>query len=171
MPARYRRRRSRRGRDWSTRSQREYIQRAPHRFPPLHDVAGECRLCCGSVPNSKDGRPRHWHNGKNGEPDCWNDYRLCTRPDHAKQTLARKRGNACSKCGVKGKGRSAKWLHLDHVVPLVDGANDSDRLRYFRPDNLQLLCPDCHTDKTRSENVARAALRRAAKAQTESACA
>lgn len=164
-------RRSRRGRDWSKRSDREYVRRAPHRFPPLHDVAGECRLCRLSVPPSKDGTPRAWHNGKNGEPDCWQEYRLMTRHGLAKQALARTRGNACEKCGTKGKTRSAKWLHLDHVVPLIDGANDVDRLRFFRLDNLQLLCEDCHTSKTSAENSQRAARRKADATHVEAAAA
>jgi 5-methylcytosine-specific restriction endonuclease McrA len=162
-------RRSRRGRDWSKRSEREYIKRAPHRFPPLHDVEGECRLCRQSVPASKNGKPRRWHNGKNGEPNCWNDYRLMTRHGLAKQALARERGNACEKCGVKGKGRSAKQFHLDHVTPLINGANDEDRLRFFRLDNLQLLCEACHTAKTSEENSQRAAQRKSATALADAA--
>ncbi len=163
-------RRSKRGRDWSKRSDREYVRRAPHRLPPLHDVPGECRLCRQAVPPSRDGKPRAWHYRK-GEPNCWQEYKLMTRHGLAKQALARTRGNACEQCHVKGKTRSAKWLHLDHIEPLIESANDEDRLRFFRLDNLQLLCEDCHKAKTSAENSQRAAQRKAAAAALENVAA
>ncbi|WP_420437032.1 HNH endonuclease [Candidatus Poriferisodalis sp.] len=56
-----------------------------------------------------------------------------------------------------------KWrledLELDHIKPLGDGGTDAD-------DNLQLLCRDCHTRKTRRENQARAKAKNAPKSRS-----
>ena len=53
-----------------------------------------------------------------------------------------------------------KWrledMELDHVRPLGDGGTDAE-------DNLQLLCRDCHTRKTRRENQTRAKAQNARK--------
>lgn len=44
-----------------------------------------------------------------------------------------------------GCGRVVAYPHgfeLDHIVALVSGGADTD-------DNCQILCPECHADKTR----------------------
>lgn len=167
MAKRWRRRRK--GKDYSDRSERQYIQRAPHRFPALHDEPGVCRFCGESVPDNSKGEPRRWHNSYyKGERDCYEDYRLCTRPNLAKKAIALLRGACCQQCGRKGQGpkeRGLTWLHLDHIHALADITDPSlNTWQRFGPQNLQLLCPECHERKTVAENVARAALRREAKA-------
>jgi 5-methylcytosine-specific restriction endonuclease McrA len=150
-------RRSRKGRDWSARATREYILKAPHRQPTLHDQDGKCRYC-GEDVVSATGK-RRWHNGLNGEADCWNTYRLCTRPRIAKRVLSQERGCKCEKCGRNSTGpqeRGYTWLHLDHVLAIIDGGK-------LTLDNFQLLCPECHQTKTAKENSARAAVRRTAR--------
>ncbi|WP_420621723.1 HNH endonuclease [Candidatus Poriferisodalis sp.] len=58
-------------------------------------------------------------------------------------------GNCNNRYCLKPK---KKWrledLELDHIKPLGDGGTDAE-------DNLQLLCRDCHTRKTRREDQAR----------------
>ncbi|MGR3547597.1 MAG: HNH endonuclease [Roseovarius sp.] len=49
-------------------------------------------------------------------------------------------GGACVKCGARGR------LEVDHVKPV----RDKPELAYD-PQNLQSLCPSCHTRKTRIE--------------------
>lgn len=49
-------------------------------------------------------------------------------------------GWACVKCGARGR------LEVDHIKPVRDAPELS-----FDPDNLQTLCPSCHTRKTRIE--------------------
>lgn len=55
-----------------------------------------------------------------------------------------------------------KWrledLELDHIEPLGDGGTDAES-------NLQLLCRDCHTRKTRRENQERAKAKNASKSK------
>jgi len=70
-----------------------------------------------------------------------------TRPGWAKRELVRARGAICERCGAKPI-RGYKWLHLDHVVPLIDGGTLEEQ-------NLQLLCPECHLAKTLREQAAR----------------
>lgn len=49
-------------------------------------------------------------------------------------------GGACVKCGARGR------LEVDHVKPVRDKPELA-----FDPQNLQSLCPSCHTRKTRIE--------------------
>ncbi|MGW0523064.1 HNH endonuclease [Crossiella sp. NPDC003009] len=44
-------------------------------------------------------------------------------------------------------------IRIDHVVPLADGGRDE-------PGNVQVLCMECHADKTSREAVERAHRRR-----------
>jgi len=52
-------------------------------------------------------------------------------------TNPRRPGGRCSKCGVLRQG-----LHRDHIVAKCNGGADTE-------DNIQLLCANCHEDKTR----------------------
>ena len=45
----------------------------------------------------------------------------------------------CIKCGIW-----REFLQQDHIIPLAQGGNDTR-------DNIQLLCANCHEDKTRAE--------------------
>ena len=54
-----------------------------------------------------------------------------------RSTVKRRPSGNCPKCGT--------WrysLHWDHIVPRFKGGVDT-------PDNIQLLCANCHEDKTR----------------------
>ena len=133
----------------------EYILKAPHRRPSLGPRApGTCRVCRSACEIGRNGRERSWHDGRADEPRCLQEWKLITRPNYAKLHIAKERGNCCAQCGLK-KGRSVIWLHLDHIVPLVDDGA-------FTIDNMQLLCEDCHTTKTTKENSERARARREA---------
>lgn len=49
-------------------------------------------------------------------------------------------GYRCKKCGARGR------LEVDHVKPVR-----THPALAFDPQNLQALCPSCHTQKTRQE--------------------
>jgi len=155
---RFRRRRRRVNR--ADRPTPAYILKAPHRRPTLIGglTPGNCRFCANDVAQGAHVErygPRMWHDGRADEPNCWHEWKMQTRPLYAKKVLADERGRSCEKCDRRGRGFT--WLHLDHIVPLADGGA-------FTADNMQLLCPDCHSAKTISENVARAAARKIARA-------
>ena len=78
-----------------------------------------------------------------------------TRNDYKRETLysdnkwrkfrlnvIRRRGGECAKCGATPEG---KELHLDHIVPLVQGGERWDT------SNIQILCRRCHGIKTAGE--------------------
>lgn len=59
---------------------------------------------------------------------------------------------ACCKCGVMEKykeyknGLSVSAIHKDHIIPIHKGGGGCWL------DNYQLLCDDCHKDKTKKDN-------------------
>jgi 5-methylcytosine-specific restriction protein A len=59
-----------------------------------------------------------------------------------KRIIARERG-LCQEC--KRKGIVSMGTEVDHIKALQHGGTDDD-------DNLQLLCHDCHADKTAAED-------------------
>lgn len=115
-----------------------------------------CRVCATKL----TGRKKCWC----GDVSCkqkwwWRMYECC---HWIKRTLIVQRGCACQACGevyespiVEGGPEYPEpWmLQIDHVVPLIDGGDDS-------PENLQLLCESCHKAKTKREAADRAAARR-----------
>jgi len=58
-----------------------------------------------------------------------------------KAKVKRRDGGLCVRCGGTG-------THVDHVVPVSKGGG-------WELGNLQLLCPACHSVKTRMERRAR----------------
>lgn len=59
--------------------------------------------------------------------------------------LKRQRGNACERCGTKGR------VVGDHIIELKDGGAPLEET------NIQLLCWPCHTTKTNQARAARIA--------------
>lgn len=129
------------------------------REPSCHQQRGTCRVCKEPVAIGRNGRPRFWHDGRrhcdnptSHEPNCLAEHKMRFNPSFAKRLIAKRDGAHCKRCGAR-RGRSFKWLALDHVLALKDGGSKE-------PDNLQLLCPACHTEKTSTENSDRARRRR-----------
>ena len=54
----------------------------------------------------------------------------------ARRYLAEERGYACEICGISDWNGKSLTLHVDHTNG--DPSND-------RPENLRLLCPNCHS--------------------------
>jgi hypothetical protein len=66
----------------------------------------------------------------------------------------------CESCGVV----QPRWrLTVDHVTPVVPVTSALERMSIYEMvdaiwcdlDNLQALCPQCHSAKTKAENAAR----------------
>lgn len=69
------------------------------------------------------------------------DKRLTGRVGVAQRKRIRERdGYCCKACGV-----AVRVGQVDHVIPLDKGGSDEDS-------NLQLMCDDCHVDKTNRDN-------------------
>ena len=64
------------------------------------------------------------------------------------ETVWQRDNHRCGECnqplqrGVRGKRQG----HVDHIIPRKRGGGDD-------LNNLQLLCRDCHTIKTKSEKI------------------
>lgn len=155
-------------------------QRAKRRFPgPPHDGLGTgfCRWCGAEIINPKTGK-RHATRTWCPDGDCVHEFNLHTRADVQAIHLRRRDGLGCRGCGVI-KGRWAMWwmdnyyevradatndgptcfimwtdaMEVDHVVALglVSHLSDDARRQFFAPENLQLLCVDCHKAKTKAD--------------------
>ena len=62
--------------------------------------------------------------------------------DKQRVRLFQAAGGCCCTCGHKI--RSGEVWHLDHLIALVNGGTNDD-------ENLQVLCRNCHTPKTRAD--------------------
>ena len=151
------------------------------RRPPLHHAdrsGGLCRWCglpilyVGGGKAGQPNRRRAWH------PECIGIYKLHAWPEVQFAFVRKRDGAKCFQCGAKPK----KWLparrestdrvtrgryvrvkrvtalELDHTVPLwsVSHLPPDQRRPFHGPDNLRLLCPNCHQAKTSAEAAQRA---------------
>jgi hypothetical protein len=77
---------------------------------------------------------REWKESK--EPTAWRQV-----PDWVKKYLIQERGHKCQVCGI------TEWPEfLGHPAPLVVDYLDGDSYNN-REDNLQLICPNCKSQK------------------------
>jgi 5-methylcytosine-specific restriction endonuclease McrA len=61
-------------------------------------------------------------------------------PDRVKERVAYKSGDCCKKCDRKIEGKLR--AEFDHAIPLILGGKHAES-------NLQLLCHECHSAKTK----------------------
>lgn len=126
-----------------------------HRKPPKPEhydiiVKGQCRYC-GKPILRDDGtinRRSTWH------PLCVKEYKLIYFPKETRKAVWKRDRGVCAGCGTKCHIRN--W-DLDHRQPLIEALG---RIEFWRLDNLQTLCKQCHVAKTGTEATARAAARR-----------
>jgi 5-methylcytosine-specific restriction endonuclease McrA len=60
-----------------------------------------------------------------------------------RKTVIRRANGLCEKCYPKEMKRG---IEVDHVIELTEENKDKWEIAY-NPDNLQLLCTDCHNHK------------------------
>lgn len=139
---------------------------------------GCCRWCCGRL----SGRRTSWH------PECLEQYYLHTALWAQRPYVEDRDGKRCHQCGsspirclnggscaemVISQDGSVGWIHyeavsfpsalqLDHEVPIwaLSVLPRADRIPFFGPSNLRLLCPACHKAKTKREAAIRSSQRR-----------
>jgi hypothetical protein len=161
---------------WSRRHRRTFGDKKPepevflehHRVPPkptnyYTEEKGECRFCGGMIKNQDTGevnKRKSWHS------ECADEYMLMYHPGEARKRLWQRDRGYCAGCGIvqprKSRVHEEKW-HVDHIKPLWEQKGkrfDEIDLDYWREDNLQTLCTECHTKKTSAEAAERAKLKK-----------
>lgn len=146
------------------------------RRSPLPRGEGRCAPgCCEWCGEPVTEKRRSWH------PDCVTAFQLHNWPQTQIKHVRQRDGAKCAICGERPqkwlRGREeywhdgarcsverVDWLDLDHRVPLwsVRHLPAAERLTFYGPDNLWLLCGPCHKRKTAREAAERAQIRRAA---------
>ena len=143
---------------------------------------GHCRWCGGEIRyEASHKKAGELNQGRNWHPDCVTEYKLHAFPELQYSFVARRDGEKCRACGetperwhnrglCSGTDFNGEklwlhcmierrvWLYLDHVVPLwsVQGIGPLERIKFYGPTNLQLLCKADHDRKTKREAAERA---------------
>lgn len=163
---------------WLAKIQRAEARKRSRSVPmPLYR-AGGCRWCRGPL----TGRRTSWH------PECFDQYTLHTALWAQRRHVEERDGNHCAICRsspircLKGSPTTQlvtepdgqrgyihyhgvsfpSALQVDHITPLwaLSVLPRADRIPFFGPSNLRLLCPDCHKAKTKREAQIRATHRK-----------
>ena len=133
-----------------------------HRTPPkpkayYTQTKGMCRWCGKIIINPKTeeiNMRKSWHS------KCVEEYLFVYHQGEARKHIWERDAGYCAGCGCKCKKR--RW-HLDHINPLYEQKDVKDEdidYSYWMPDNLQILCIDCHKEKTSKEATNRAEYRK-----------
>jgi len=112
-------------------------------------------LSCGK----QDIKKAHWKRNKYCSIKCQNDYQRQQRikkwlskpnnehwinaPMWAKDYLAEQQNNKCNICGITEWNHQPITFDMDHI----DGDPHNNM-----PDNLQLICPNCHSQSATYKN-------------------
>lgn len=104
---------------------------------------GTCRFCGEDIiEDGKQNKRKHWHQA------CADTWRKINDPTESKKAVfLRERGN-CQGCDFKSI--NIRDFDCDHIKPLIESDGD---LTYWMMNNLQLLCKDCHKDKTKVDMI------------------
>lgn len=148
-----------RDRERQARQRRGAVRRPPR--PPYEGQRGRCALCGETPPKGR----RTWCSD-----GCVALWFIITSGTEAYGHLVALHGVECWRC-CRRTEMATDWrgmpherpvtLAVDHVRPLWS-LRDHERqnLRWWTPANLQLLCTECHADKTRHEAGLRARAKR-----------
>jgi hypothetical protein len=139
-----------------------------HRKPPKPEFfdsvpKGTCRWCNEPIleltPTGRTSTSR-WHKG------CLDQYLFMTRPKVYRRAIFKRDMGVCQTCGWKHTSIHSNW-ELDHITPLVEsrGLEEID-YSFWQEGNLQVLCSECHKEKTSREATVRAAVRKILKEKT-----
>lgn len=119
---------------------------------PDYGEPGKCRACGKALTK----RQRKWCGSTECKVAVW--YRLYCGVRWAMRHVIVRDGCVCRMCGelfekpLREGGPNyplVGHLELDHIIPLIDGGTEA-------PENLQVLCRQCHKTKTRREAAQRA---------------
>lgn len=163
---------------WLVKMRRDRARREARTVPMPRLRKGRCRWCTEPL----SGRRTSWHAA------CQEQFYLHTALWAQRSYVEARDGRACALCGadpirclkgvptsqmVRLPDGSTGWiryhavsfpsaLELDHEVPIwaLSVLPRRDRVAFFGPSNLRLLCPACHKAKTKREAAVRSALRR-----------
>lgn len=121
--------------------------RKPPRPATWDSPKGNCRLCGEAIiEKGVQNKRKNWH------CECIALWLIMSCPTDARKHVWHREKGVCQGCGRDSWTYASQW-HVDHHKPLFEAEND---LSYWHPDNLRLLCQDCHRDKTNVEATRRA---------------
>lgn len=102
---------------------------------------GNCRFCGEPIiENGVQNNRKHWHQ------ECADLWVIMNNPDKARRHVFLREKGTCQGCGFTSP--LMKDFQNDHIKPLFEAEGD---LSFYDPENMQLLCKDCHLEKTRSD--------------------
>lgn len=97
-----------------------------------------------------------FYNNKSKKQGVTDECKKCLMQiQYTKTTLARiklidERGKRCEKCKLSHKNYS--FFEVDHIIRVADSKDKRRPIFYTDKGNLQVLCPNCHKEKTIKEN-------------------
>jgi len=157
---------------WSRRHKKTFGRKKPeskvfleeHRVPPkptsyYTKMKGKCRFCGKIIKSKKTGQTnkrKSWHS------ECANEYMMIYHPGETRKRIWKRDKGKCAKCNNsfprKSRQNKMKW-HVDHIKPLWEQKGKRFKeidLNYWKENNLQTLCFECHASKTKKEAGLRA---------------
>jgi hypothetical protein len=105
-----------------------YLDRALRQ--PTHGHLRYCQECAEPVIQRANGY--HFFNGRNDFPDRYHQRISSVQWKSLKREIIKQRGNGCERCG-----QVSASLALHHVHYRSLGSE--------QPEDVELLCPECHT--------------------------
>jgi len=94
-------------------------------------------------------RRKHWHQA------CADRWRIMNDPTEARKFVWQRDNGICQECGRDCKPSHPEHYHspcypwqVDHVKALFEANGD---ISYYEPENMELLCDDCHKLKTKED--------------------
>lgn len=104
---------------------------------------GWCRFCGESIiEDGKQNKRKHWHQ------ECADTWRVANNPSEARKHVFLREKGTCQECGCKSL--NMKDFHVDHITPLFEANGE---IYYYTEKNMQLLCHDCHAEKTKCDMI------------------
>ena len=114
-------------------------KRKPPRPESFDSPRGWCKLCGGEIiENEKQNKRKNWH------PRCGEHWFLMNNPTAMKQYIFERDNHTCQNCNFHSNNK--RDFHADHSKPLFEAYGDPG---YWEPENVVLLCIDCHAKKTK----------------------
>jgi hypothetical protein len=134
------------------------VTRKPPRPSTWNSPKGTCRFCGEAIiENGKQNLRKNWHK------ECVGIWLVMSDPREARRHVWKRESGICQGCEKDlhdsvNETSTVLWQYhqtweADHHQPLWEAEGD---LSFWHPDNLRLLCSDCHLVKTKEEATRRA---------------